>query len=214
MPKPSSATLAAATKRSLMPRALHHAGFVIKDAAKTADFYSRILGMEFVATVMDDRAPSTGDAFPYLHLFFRMADGSSLAFFEAPGVPAPAKSTHPAYDVFNHMALAVASKDDVDAWATWLRENGIDVLGPIDHGIIYSIYFHDPDGNRLELTTTLDETWDRRHAEAARDLADWVAVKRGALAHGADPQAALLALIRERKKEMHKRGIKTSDLLR
>jgi catechol 2,3-dioxygenase-like lactoylglutathione lyase family enzyme len=204
MPKPSSPTIDYAPKRSfsLTPRALHHAGFVIKDAAKTADFYSRIMGMEFVATVMGDRAPSTGDPFPYLHLFFRMEDGSSLAFFEAPGVPPPAESTHPAYDVFNHMALAVASKADVNAWGKWLRENGINVTGPTH-----------PDGNRLELTTTLDQTWDRRHADAVRDLNDWVSVKSGALARGGDPKTALLGLIRDRKKEMHERGIRTSDSL-
>jgi catechol-2,3-dioxygenase len=34
-----------------------------------------------------------------------------------------------------------------------LEAAGIEVLGPTDHGIIKSIYFFDPNGHRLELTT-------------------------------------------------------------
>lgn len=186
---------------------LHHAGYVTQDAAKTVDFYSRILGMEFVSTVMDDKVPSTGEDFPYLHLFFQMPDGSTLAFFESPSLGPPAPPSHPAYDVFNHTALDASSPAEVDAWATRLRENGIDVLGPIDHGIIYSIYFHDPNGLRLEITTTTDPSWVDHAADARRDLADWVAAKKQAAAEGREVTAALLELIAERKTEMKARGI-------
>ncbi len=34
-----------------------------------------------------------------------------------------------------------------------LEAQGIEVLGPTDHGIIQSIYLFDPNGHRLELTT-------------------------------------------------------------
>ncbi len=73
-----------------------------------------------------------------------------------PGLPAPAKWTHPAYDIFNHIALEVSSKSDVDKWHSWLKEDGLDVVGPTDHGIIYSIYFFDPNGVRLEITAPLE----------------------------------------------------------
>ncbi len=33
------------------------------------------------------------------------------------------------------------------------------MLGPVDHKIVYSIYFHDPDGNRLEITAPVDPDW-------------------------------------------------------
>ena len=33
-----------------------------------------------------------------------------------------------------------------------LTDRGIPFRGPIDHGIAWSIYFHDPDGNPLEIT--------------------------------------------------------------
>jgi catechol 2,3-dioxygenase-like lactoylglutathione lyase family enzyme len=195
----------------LIPQMLHHAGYVTQDAAKTVDFYARVLGMGFVATVMDDKVPSTGEPFPYLHLFFRMQDGSTLAFFESPVLGAPAPPSHPAYAVFNHTALAAASRVEVDAWAAQLRANGVEVLGPIDHGIIYSIYFHDPNGLRLEITTTLDPSWDDHAAEARQDLEAWEAAKKLAAASGQDATAALLALIAERKGEMRKRGILPAD---
>ena len=93
----------------LTPMMLNHAAWVTHDVAATYDFYTRIMGMEIASTVIDDAVPSTGDAFPYFHIFFKMGDGSTLAFFESPGLPPAAKSTHPAYDVFNHIALEVSS---------------------------------------------------------------------------------------------------------
>jgi catechol 2,3-dioxygenase-like lactoylglutathione lyase family enzyme len=183
----------------LLPLKLHHAASATPDAARTADFYSRILGMEMVHSVMDDRVPSTGQAFPYLHIFFRMADGSTIAFFESPCLPARAPVSHPGYDVFDHFAMAVASKDEVDRWHRWLLDHGVEVVGPTDHGIIYSVYFHDPDGRRLELTTNLDESWSDQAAQARLDLDAWQATKQAALAAGADAGAALTALIQSRK---------------
>ena len=202
-----------ASGSSLMPKMLHHSGFVTHDAAATVDFYSRILGMEFVSTVMDDRVPSTGEAFPYLHLFFRMGDGSTLAFFESPCMPAPSKPSHPAYDVFNHVALAASSKEEIDAWHKWLVQNGVETVGPVDHGIIYSIYFHDPNGIRLELTVTTDPAWIEHPVEARRDLNEWIATKARAAKDGKSTEAALLELIKTKKGDMRSRGIKIADEL-
>lgn len=183
----------------LLPQKLHHAASAIADAARTADFYSRIMGMEMVHTVMDDRVPSTGQPFPYLHLFFQMADGSTIAFFESPSLPPRALASHPGYDVFDHFAMEVASRDDVDRWAQWLQANGVEIVGPTDHGIIYSIYFHDPDGHRLELTTNTDATWSQHARQARADLDAWEEAKRAAMAAGNDASTALIDLIRARK---------------
>ncbi|MGE3876171.1 MAG: VOC family protein, partial [Parvibaculaceae bacterium] len=135
----------------LTPHMLNHAAWVTHDVVATHDFYTHIMGMELASTVIDDSVPSTGDAFPYFHIFFRMKDGSTFAFFEAPGLPPPAKSTHPAYDIFNHVALQVDTPEEVHRWYEWLKQNNIDVIGPTDHkGMTLSIYFRDPNGVRLE----------------------------------------------------------------
>src|SRR5689334_15588017 len=103
-------------KLGLAPTMLNHAAYVTHDAAGTVRFYTEVLGMEFASTIMGDHVPSTGDDFPYFHIFFRMGDGSTMAFFESPGLPAAAPATHPAYGVFNHMALQVDSVDEVKRW--------------------------------------------------------------------------------------------------
>lgn len=182
----------------LTPTMLNHAAWVTHDVAATYDFYTRIMGMEIASTVIDDQVPSTGDAFPYFHIFFKMKDGSTFAFFESPGLPAPAKSTHPAYDIFNHIALEVPSRKDIMKWYEWLKQNGLDVVGPTDHkGLILSIYFHDPNGVRLEITTPLDKDWNNHTATAERDFKLWTEAKAKAKADGVDLVQAMVALAKD-----------------
>lgn len=180
------------------PTMLSHVAYITHDTAATVRFYSDLLGMELVNAVLDDSIPSTGDPVPYFHSFFRMADGSTVAFFEAPELPPEPAPTHPAYDVFRHLALQVDSRDDVDAWREWLVENGVDVLGPVDHKIIYSIYFHDPNGNRLEITTPLDPRWNDMADKARESLEEWEQVKATARESGRDMVTVLKELTQER----------------
>jgi catechol 2,3-dioxygenase-like lactoylglutathione lyase family enzyme len=181
-----------------MPLHLNHVAYITHDTSATVDFYTRVMGMDFVAAVMDDQIPSTGDPVPYFHSFFRMADGSTLAFFEAPELPPPAEHTHPAYNVFQHLALEVESPAVVDAWRDWVASQGVSVIGPVNHKIIYSIYFYDPNGIRLELTTPLDPTWNDQGATAAASLQEWEAVKATARATGTDMSSVLAELTRQR----------------
>jgi catechol 2,3-dioxygenase-like lactoylglutathione lyase family enzyme len=180
------------------PQMLNHVAYITHDTSATVAFYTELLGMKLVAAVMDDSIPSTGDPVPYFHSFFRMQDGSTIAFFEAPELPPPAGVTHPAYNIFQHIALEVQSKEVVDAWATWLKGNGVSLVGPVDHKIIYSIYFYDPNGIRLELTTPLDPTWNDQGERAHESLAEWEQVKATARATGQDMSTVLAELTRQR----------------
>ena len=190
----------------LTPMMLNHAAWVTPDAAATTDFYTRIMGMELASTVLDDSVPSTGDAIPYFHIFFRMGDGSTLAFFEAPGVPPPSKSSHPAYDIFNHIALQAKDRAEVLKWCDWLKSQGVDVIGPTDHkGLILSIYFHDPAGIRLEITTPLDKEWNRHTAKGYADLKLWEDTKAKARAEGRDVPQALVEMIKDVRKRYAKK---------
>lgn len=195
------AALGGALDRNLTPRMLNHAAWVTHDVAATADFYTRILGMELASTIFDDHVPSTGDKFPYFHIFFRMGDGSTLAFFEVADLPLPAKPSHPAYDVFNHTALQVRDPAELRVWRDWLVANGVDLIGPVNHkGIIESIYFYDPNGYRLELTIPLDPEWNRHTDQGYADLKKWVDTKEAARREGRDPGKALVDMIREERK--------------
>jgi catechol 2,3-dioxygenase-like lactoylglutathione lyase family enzyme len=149
------------------------------------------MGMPLVGAVIDDRIPSTKDEFTYLHTFFRMHDGACLAFFESPGVPGMPPVEHPAHRIFNHLALEVPSREDVDKWYDWLTANGLEVL-QADHVAIYSIYFFDPVNHiRLELTATIDPSWNNRAEEASWAIEKWFAVKERAEKEGRDPSDAL-----------------------
>jgi catechol 2,3-dioxygenase-like lactoylglutathione lyase family enzyme len=195
------APLGTALDRGLTPRMLNHLAYVTHDVAATADFYTRVLGMELASTIFDDHVPSTGEDFPYFHIFFRMADGSTIAFFECTDLPPAAKATHPAYDTFNHVALQAENPEELRRWRAWLSECGVEVLGPVDHkGMIESIYFHDPNGIRLELTTPLDSDWNQHTTQGYVDLRLWVETKERAAREGHDPGKALLDMIRESKK--------------
>jgi|SRR5688572_22068620 catechol 2,3-dioxygenase-like lactoylglutathione lyase family enzyme len=185
----------------LQPTMLNHAAYVTHDAEATVRFYTKVMGMELASTILGDRIPSTGDAFPYFHLFFRMGDGSTMAFFESPGLPAAAPATHPAYDVFNHIAFQVDSVEEVKRWREWLGANGVDVIGPIEHeGLVLSIYFRDNNGYRLELTTPLDKDWNRHTDKAYRDLENWLGVKEKARREGKDVRGALVEFIRREQR--------------
>jgi catechol 2,3-dioxygenase-like lactoylglutathione lyase family enzyme len=193
--------------KQLTPKMLNHLAYVTHDVAATADFYTRILGMELASTIFDDHVPSTGEDFPYFHIFFRMADGSTIAFFECTDLPAAAKSTHPAYDTFNHVALQAENSAQIREWREWLVKNGVEVIGPVDHkGMIESIYFHDPNGIRLELTTPLDSEWNRHTKQGYEDLKLWVDTKEKAKREGRDPAKALIEMIRESMKRYAHHG--------
>src|SRR3984893_19317468 len=115
----------ASVERPGRPGMLSHVAYMTRDTAATTDFYTRILGMELVNAVLDDAIPSTGEPVPYFHSFFRMSDGSTVAFFEAPELPPPPAATHAAYDVFQHLALPVDSPAAVDRWHARLGQEGI-----------------------------------------------------------------------------------------
>ena len=131
---------------------LHHFAWRCRDVEETRQFYEDVLGMPLVHVIKLDHVPSTGEFCPYVHIFFRMRDGSCIAFFDlGDDVAALPSPNTPAW--VNHIALRVQSTEDLQAMKARLEERGIEVLGIIDHdGYIHSIYFFDPNGLRLELT--------------------------------------------------------------
>ena len=81
---------AAAMRRVI--KGLHHAAYRCRDAELTRQFYEDFLGLPLVdafdinvtITNQDTTAARESDV---LHVFFAMADGSCVAFFQEPGEP-------------------------------------------------------------------------------------------------------------------------------
>ena len=130
---------------------LHHFAWKCRSADETIHFYSNILKLPHVHTIEKDTVPSTGAYAPYKHIFFQMEDGSNIAFFDLGDNKG---TTTDCDDWVVHFAFNVSTKEDVDHWCQYLKNNNIDVIGPTNHDDwIYSIYFFDPNGLRLEITT-------------------------------------------------------------
>jgi glyoxylase I family protein len=130
---------------------LHHYAYRAKDAEETRHFYEDILGLPLHHIIQSDHVPSTGEYCPYTHFFFRLGDGSYIAFFDLGDDEAALPSPNtPAW--VNHIAFSVPTLADLTAMKTRLEAHGIDVIGVTDHHVFKSIYFFDPNGVRLELS--------------------------------------------------------------
>lgn len=68
-----------------------------------------------------------------------------------------------------HLALKVKDIETLLATKDKLIKDGIDVLGPVNHTLFYSIYFFDPSGHRIELAC--DVTTDKM--SRALDKVKW-----------------------------------------
>lgn len=160
-----------------MIKRLHHNAWRCRDSAKTREFYEDFLGLPLSAT-LEIRESKTGRAIEALHTFYRLDDGSYLAFFEVPGQPFDFKQQH---DFDLHIALEV-SRDQLEPMLAKGRAAGIESRGISDHDVIESIYFRDPDGYVVELTARRDDhdaKMDPAHNDARARLDAWQAAKRG-----------------------------------
>lgn len=161
---------------------LHHFANYCRDAEETRHFYEDLLGMKLVHVLRVDYLPSSKIYSPYVHLFFEMKDGSSLAFFDLLDPP-----THPGMTSeqpwTNHIALKLDHMDELFQAKQKLEEAGVRVIGPIDHEFTQSIYFKDPNGVNLELAVnSADEAYMQHEADTAhQNLKQWTEEKRSHL---------------------------------
>ncbi len=160
-----------------MIKGLHHNAYRCRDSEETRQFYEDFLGLP-LADAFELGETQTGRATVALHSFYRLGDGSFLAFFEVPGQPFAFKEQH---DFDLHIALKV---DDGTLHQMFEKGKaaGIETRGIVDHGFIRSIYFRDPNGYVIELTADAGDA-DAYAAKAAADAHDalsrWQANKAG-----------------------------------
>ncbi|WP_419904097.1 VOC family protein [Kiloniella sp.] len=129
---------------------IHHVAYRCKDAKETVEWYGKYLNMDFILAIAENEVPSTKAPDPYMHIFLDAGKGSILAFFEIPNSPPMGRDVNTPVWV-QHLALSVATMDDMMSVKDKLEADGIDVLGPTDHTLFQSIYFFDPSGHRIEL---------------------------------------------------------------
>ena len=160
-----------------MIKGLHHSAYRCRDSEETRRFYEGFLGLPLVNT-LEIRETKSGRKTETLHTFYRMDDGSCLAFFEAPDMPFEFKAQH---DFDLHIALEV-DRPTLDAMFEKGKVDGMEPRGISSHGFIDSIYFRDPNGYVIELTCKRedhDEAMDPACNEARAKLERWAAGKKG-----------------------------------
>jgi len=163
-----------------MIRKLHHNAYRCRDSEATRRFYEDFLGMR-LAEAFEIKETKSGRRTSTLHSFYELDDGSYLAFFEAPDMPFEFKSQH---DFDLHIALEV-DRPTLLAMFEKGKAAGIETRGISDHGFIDSIYFRDPSGYVIELTTKKpghDEAMNPEKNGARSKLDGWQASKQRAVA--------------------------------
>ncbi|KRB52895.1 MAG: VOC family protein [Pseudomonadota bacterium] len=150
------------------PTGVHHLAFMAGDIKKHIAFFSQVMGCPLVA-LFDMHGVPGG-----LHAFLRMNDHSYFSIVQLPNVdeiPIEIGKTHAgngalpsAPGTLQHLAFRADSEADLLAMRDRIRSHGVNVIGPIDHGMCLSIYFAGPDQMTLEVACS----------SAAIDPARWI----------------------------------------
>jgi len=167
-----------------MIKGLHHNAYRCRDSEETRHFYEDFLGLP-LAGALEITETKTGRATHVLHTFYRLGDGSYLAFFEAPDRPFEFKSQH---DFDLHIALEV-NPEFLETMLAKGKASGIETRGVADHHFIRSIYLRDPNGYVIELTAKMpghDEALNPA-ANGTRDTLDRWQAKKAPLAASQEP---------------------------
>ena len=154
-----------------MIKGLHHNAYRCRDSEETRKFYEDFLGLPLVHSLKIGET-KTGRAAQVLHTFYRMDDGSFLAFFEAPDEPFEFKTQR---DFDLHIALEV-EHGELQRMHDKGKKARIETRGISDHHFVDSIYFRDPNGYVIELTAKRpghDGAMDPAKNGAQRVLSEW-----------------------------------------
>ena len=134
---------------------IHHIAIMADDIKKHIAFFSDVLGCRLTA-IFDMHGVPGG-----LHAFMHLNDHSYFSIVELPevaNVPIELGVTHAgtgagvsAPGTMQHLAFRVDNADELIAMRDRIRTKGVNVIGPLDHGMCQSIYFAGPDNMALEV---------------------------------------------------------------
>jgi catechol 2,3-dioxygenase-like lactoylglutathione lyase family enzyme len=132
-------------------RGINHLALVTPDMDTTVRFYAGVLDMPLVMTLM---------AGPMRHYFFEMSPHNTVAFFEVEGAETFEKgagSSAPYPVQLDHLSFDVPDLESLEVLRTRLTAAGSDVTEVVDHGVMKSVYFTDPNGIALEASVWIED---------------------------------------------------------
>ena len=147
---------------------LDHVALPAHDAAVTRAFYGDLLGLSLSSAMQGD----DWEGHRWLMMVFADADDRQLAFFVFEGLQAELDREWP-LDT-RHYAFSVAGMRELSAWKAKLDDAGV-AWREEDHGQQLSIYFEDPSGTVLEITTYRESVGAEGRATPDAIVDAWIA---------------------------------------
>jgi catechol 2,3-dioxygenase-like lactoylglutathione lyase family enzyme len=139
-----------------LPNGVHHLALMTKDIKAQIEYFTDVLGAELKALYWMHGVQGAW------HGFLQLNDHSYLAFVQTPevagiepviGVSHAANPGAPsAGGTMQHVAFNVNNMDELLAMRDRIRSRGINIYGPLDHGMCHSIYFAGLEGLNLEVS--------------------------------------------------------------
>jgi catechol 2,3-dioxygenase-like lactoylglutathione lyase family enzyme len=129
-------------------RGINHLALVTTDMDATVRYYHGVLGARLVATIATTE---------FRHYFFEFGPEQTVAFFEYHGMDLdtfakPAGIPDPRAIQFDHLSFNLPDEDALESLRKRLIDHDCEVTEVVDHRIMRSIYFTDPNGIALEAT--------------------------------------------------------------
>jgi catechol-2,3-dioxygenase len=116
---------------------LGHVGLHVNDLDKMKDFYSRVVGLH----ISEDQSAERGNVF-----FTSNPEWEHHELFMTTGRDAPVGSM-----ILQQISFHAPTLEDVQAYVERFRKEGVRIEHTVTHGFAISVYFFDPEGNRLEI---------------------------------------------------------------
>lgn len=130
----------------IQTQGVHHITLIGADRQTSIDFWEGTLGMPFIFEQpnLDNEDES--------HLYFDPGDGVLITIFTNESRAADSSAAPEDIGSVHHIALNVSLATFENAMAN-LEDRGVSHTGRVDRGFMWSCYFRDPLGLRLELAS-------------------------------------------------------------
>lgn len=137
-------------KVKTLVRGLHHFAIRTTNMAETKAFYTGMLDLAHTQTWKEEYPDPKNGPQRYMHCFFELGDGSSLAFFQFAEGEHHAPESLPIEVFDHHIALRVGNKQELleikKKYEVAGRAHAV-----MDHGYCWSLYTRDPNNLLVEI---------------------------------------------------------------
>ena len=138
-------------------KALGHVVLRVTNRERAEQFYNGILGLPVCAHLDEDGMKMT---------FFTLGNHHDFAVAEVSGESSSRSECAPGLD---HVAFNIGTNlEDLREAKRKLEAAGI-APQPRDHEVTKSLYFHDPDGNGIELYVDVSDIWRQEPQRVAQE---------------------------------------------